>query len=831
MIGDLYQSPLRYGGAYEESSVDGITPRPHWAALMASLQSIGPNELAFRWAQAEQRIRENGITYNMYGDPLGAHRPWKIDLVPLLIPDEEWRFIEAGIIQRAELLNLVLEDLYHSQTLLKDGFLPAALLFANPAFLRPLVGVKVPRNSYLHMLAFDLARSPDGKWWVLANRTQAPSGSGYALENRLIVSELLPELFRTSNVQRLAPFFRAQRDALAQLSEQSNPRIILLTPGPHNETYFEHSYLAKYLGFTLVEGADLTVRDRCVFIKTVGGLEKVDVILRRVDDDFCDPLELRGDSLLGVSGLVEAIVAGNVQVANALGSGVIESAALMPFLPGLARHLLGEELKLPSVATWWCGQEHALNWVIDNLKSVVVKPAFSSVGMEPVFGSELTAADREQFLERLRSSPHEFVAQEQVQLSTAPVWENDSLHSRSVVLRTYIVNTGTGWSAFPGGLVRVAEAQGSVVSMQRGGHSKDAWVLSDRPVDTFSLLPSRNEVLQLRRASLVVPSSVADNTFWLGRYVERAENQARILRSLIPRIHLAEEAELVSLTCLVACLGPRSARIAGRRRGRPSFNVLRRELLSLLTDHKRPDSLAATLTEVSRIADSVRERLSGDMMMLLGHLRVSVKAQKGAFLTSYTPMLTKCLELLSAFSGMERENINRGSGWLFLSLGRRLERAIYLTRELRHISKPLAFENWAYLERLLEVADSTVTYRTRYYATLQPLAVLDILMADGTNPRSLDFQLGHLADLYAKLPRHLPADLQAMQDAVSSLRRIDLQGMTHCLNEPRSFPVNGYEEVDQFLARLENLLPSWSNNLSSHYFSHARTLPITMGND
>jgi uncharacterized circularly permuted ATP-grasp superfamily protein/uncharacterized alpha-E superfamily protein len=831
MIGDLYQSPLRYGGAYEESSVDGITPRPHWAGLMASLQSIGPNELAFRWTQAEQRIRENGITYNMYGDPLGAHRPWKIDLVPLLLPDAEWRFIEAGIIQRAELLNLVLEDLYHSQTLLKDGLLPAALLYANPAFLRPLAGVKVPRNSYLHMLAFDLARSPDGKWWVLANRTQAPSGSGYALENRLIVSELLPELFRTSNVQRLAPFFRAQRDALSQLSEQSNPRIVLLTPGPLNETYFEHSYLAKYLGFTLVEGADLTVRDRCVFIKTVGGLEKVDVILRRVDDDFCDPLELRGDSLLGVSGLVEAVVAGNVQVANALGSGVIESAALMPFLPGLARHLLGEELKLPSVATWWCGQEHALNWVTDNLKSVVVKPAFSSVGMEPVFGSELATADREKFLERLRSSPHEFVAQEQVQLSTAPVWENHSLHSRSVVLRTYVVNTGTGWSAFPGGLVRVAEAQGSVVSMQRGGHSKDAWVLSDRPVDTFSLLPPRNELLKLRRASLVVPSSVADNTFWLGRYVERAENQARILRSLIPRIHLAEDAELASLACLSACLGTRSARIADRRRGRPSFNALRRELLSLLTDHKRTDSLAATLAEVSRIGDSVRERLSGDMMMLLGHLRVSVKSQKGTFLTSYTPMLTKCLELLSAFSGMERENINRGSGWLFLSLGRRLERAIYLTRELRHITKPLAVENWAYLERLLEVADSTVTYRTRYYATLQPLAVLDILMADGTNPRSLDFQLGHLADLYAKLPRHLPADLQAMQDAVGSLRRIDLQGMTHRLHEPRSYPPDGYEEVDQFLARLENLLPSWSNNLSSHYFSHARTLPITMGND
>lgn len=829
MIGDLYQSPLRYGCAYEESSVDGITPRPHWAGLMQSLQSIGPVELALRWAQAEQRIRENGITYNIYGDPLGSHRPWKIDLVPLLISNEEWRYIEAGVVQRAQLLNLVLEDIYNSQSLLKDGVLPGALLYANPAFLRPLFGVKVPRASYLHMLAIDLARSPDGNWWVLANRTQAPSGSGYALENRMIVSEFLPELFRTSDVQRLAPFFRAQRDALVELSERINPRIVLLTPGPHNETYFEHSYLAKYLGFTLVEGADLTVRDRCVFIKTVGGLEQVDVILRRVDDDFCDPLELRGDSLLGVSGLVEAVVAGNVKVANALGSGAVESAAIMPFLPGLSRHLLGAELKLPSVATWWCGQESALNWVVDNLHSVVVKPAFSSLGIEPVFGSELSAPEREKLVERLRSHPHEYVAQEQVQLSTAPVWENEALQSRSVVLRTYVVNTGNGWSVFPGGLVRVAETSGSVVSMQRGGHSKDAWVLSDGPVDTFSMLPPRNELVQLRRASLVVPSSVADNTFWLGRYVERAENQARILRSIIPRVHLAEDTELGSLICLATCLGTRSARLTEGRRGPPSFNALRRELLVSLTDHKRADSLAATLDEVSRIGDSVRERLSGDMMLLLSQLRSSVRAQKGTFLTSYTVMLTKCLELLSAFSGMERENINRGSGWLFLSLGRRLERAIYLTQELRHVTKPLAVENWAYLERLLEVADSTVTYRTRYYTNLQPLAVLDLLMADEHNPRSLDFQLDHLAELYAKLPRNLSSDLQAIQDAVRSLRLIDLQALTERFNKPGSDLSDGYEKVDQFLARLEKLLPSWSNNLSSHYFSHARTLPITMG--
>ncbi len=368
MTADLYQSPQRAGGPYEESRQNG-TARPHWHALMDALEQLGPEELDRRTTRAEDRIRENGITYNVYSDPLGANRPWQIDLVPFLIEAAEWRTIEAGVVQRAELLSRLLQDLYRDQHLIKEGHFPPALLYANPAFLRPLVGVAVPDHGYLHMMAVDLARSPNGRWWVLANRTQAPSGSGYALENRLIVSDVLPDLFRNSNVLRLASFFRAQRDALASLSPRENPRIVLLTPGRFNETYFEHSYLAKYLNFTLVEGHDLTVRDRCVFLKTVAGLEQVDVILRRVDDNFCDPLELRGDSLLGVSGLVEAIAARNVQVANALGSGLVETAAVMPFLPGLARHLLGQELLLPSVATWWCGQPSALDRVIDNLDS------------------------------------------------------------------------------------------------------------------------------------------------------------------------------------------------------------------------------------------------------------------------------------------------------------------------------------------------------------------------------------------------------------------------------------------------------------------------------
>ncbi len=829
MTVDLLQAPHE-AAAYDELSADGVNPRAHWERLIESLRSIGPEELERRWARAERRIRENGITYNIYGDPLGANRPWKIDMVPFVIPEQEWRSIEAGIIQRAQLLGRVLEDLYGPQELVAAGSFPAALLYANPSFLRPLVGVKVPANSYLQMLGVDLARSPDGRWWVLADRTQAPAGSGYALENRTIVSDVLPSVFLNSNVVRLAPFFRAQRDALIGLSQKPDPRVVLLTPGPHNETYFEHSYIARYLGFTLVEGADLTVRDRSVFLKTVDGLEQVDVILRRVDGSFCDPLELRGDSLLGVPGLVDAIVAGNVKVANALGSGVIETSAVMPFLPGLCKQLLGETLLLPSVATWWCGQEYALDWVLNNLESVVIKPAFPSRGMEPVFGAAIPTAEKAKLAAQLRLRPYDYVAQEQISLSTAPVWENGHMLSRCVVLRAYVLNTGNGWVALPGGLTRVAEDCGPVVSMQRGGHSKDAWVLWDSPVDTFSMLRPRNEPLELRRNPTSVPSRAADNVFWLGRYVERAENIARLARTLVTRVRRSDETEIECLARLHSCLQSRHSRLPKRRKGRsPTAQEFKQELTSLLTGAKRPDSLASTLAEIARVGGNVRERLSADMNFLISQLSESMKVERGTQFIEYPTMLTACLELLSAFSGMERENVNRGSGWLFISIGRRLERAIYLARQLREIAQPLGEQDWPLLEYLLEVQDSSMTYRTRYYTTLQPLAVLDVLMADEKNPRSLGFQLSHIADLYAKLPRHVTEDLNAMRATLDRLRAFDLREIEYPLLGSDAAPAAAQgrqlEKLHAFLKEMEQMLASWSNNLSSHYFSHARALP------
>jgi len=829
VITELLQTLLPDRLTYNELAPDGITPRPHWSSFIESLQAIGSDELAHRWEHAERRIRENGITYNVYTDPQGANRPLAIDPIPLLISPEEWRFIEAGIIQRAQLLNLLLEDIYGERRLIANAEIPAALLFANPAFLRPLTGVAVPKHSYLHLLGVDLARSPDGRWWVLADRTQSPSGTGYALENRTIVSEVLPDAFRAANVRRLASFFRTQREVLLRLARADNPRAVLLTPGPYNETYFEHSYLARYLGLTLAEGADLTVRDRRVYLKTVEGLQPVHVILRRVDDSFCDPLELRGDSFLGVAGLVDAICAGNVVMANALGSGVIETAAIMPFLPGLATKLLGESLKLHSVATWWCGQEYALDWVLNHLDQVVVKPAFPFRAMEPIFGAELATAEKQKIRELLRKNPHEFVAQEQVPLSTAPVWDRGRLYSRRLVLRTYVLNTGTGWVAMPGGLVRVAGSEDQVVSMQRGGRSKDAWIVWDGPIDTFSMLRPRNQPVPLERGMPDLPSRVADHLFWLGRYAERAECIARLLRCLIRRVRQANRNELKCLFRLHGCFDSPHSTLPKDRP--PTARDLEDELISLLSNVDRPDSLAATLGQVQRVGGNLRERLSADMSRLVTALAEASRIEEYMLFVEYSAVLGGCLELLSAFSGMERENITRGPGWLFMSLGRRLERAMYSVRQMHELTARIDEESWPVLEYLLEVADSSMTYRSRYFTTLQPLAVMDVLMLDESNPRALNFQVAHLADLYRKLPRHRTDELNAIEHALTLLRGVDLTHVYFPLpgGGPNDSSSEGLVHLDNSLRFVQNFLPTWADNISLAYFDHARTLPIRIG--
>jgi uncharacterized circularly permuted ATP-grasp superfamily protein/uncharacterized alpha-E superfamily protein len=810
---------------FDEAADPGGVPRPHWKPFFDSLDELSPAELGRRWREAQHLIRDNGVTYNVYGDPRGISRPWQLDPVPLLIAPAEAVRLEAGLVQRAKLLELVLADLYGPQRLLHNGSIPPELVFPNPGFLRPAHGVKVPDNRFLHLYAANLGRGADGNWRVLGDRTQAPSGAGYALENRIVMTRTLPEAFRDCQVYRLAPFFQAFRDTLRAISPRNreNPRIVLLTPGPYNETYFEHAYLARYLGYTLVEGGDLTVRNNCVFLKVLGGLQQVDVIFRRLDDDFCDPLELRPDSFLGVPGLMHAVRGGNVAVANALGTGVLETPAFLAYLPRLCRELLGEDLKLESVPTWWCGDPVSLRYVLDNFNDVVVKPVFPAMRIEPVFPGELPADQRAAFAERVSARPGDYVAQRKVELSTTPIMEGGRLVPRKMVLRAYLTAHRDGFKAMPGGLTRVsASADTMVVSMQRGGGSKDTWVLADGPVSDFSLLPPSGRV-QLTRAGGDLPSRAADNLFWLGRYAERAEGTTRLLRCIVVRLAersgFADVPELPALlrTMVLTCepnAAPADA--AGTEAG----------VFRAVFDPTYPGSLATAVRALRRVASIVRDLISIDMWRVLSGLidfptDPQSYGEDGPTPADVLDLLNRTVITLSAFGGLAVESMTRAEGWRFLDMGRKLERALHLIAMLKGMLVDPPQHEGPTLDAALEVADSGMTYRRRYLSNLRAEAALDLLVFDETNPRSLAAQLAALEDDVNHLPRPPRGAARSPEQrfalaAVNAVRLAEPERLAAVKDGHRP-------ALAELLEHVGGWLPIMSDAITLQYLSHLQT--------
>ncbi len=832
-------SPLLAGyrpaaGVFDEVLDESGRVRPHYAGLVAELDGLGEAELARR-SEAGRRIsHEQGVAYNLYGDIRGIERPWELDPVPFLLDPVEWSALEKALVQRATLLNRILADCYGPQQLLRSRWLPPALVFAQPDFLRPLHGVAVPGDAFLRFYAADLARSPDGRWWVTSDRTQVPTGAGYALANRMVTSRILPEAFRNCSVQRLAGFFRDVQRALAESAPRGNenPRVVVLTPGPYNETYFEQTWLARYLGYSLVEGQDLTVRDDRVFLKTLGGLEPVDVIVRRVDDDFCDPLELRNDSILGVPGLVEALRAGNVTVANALGSGLVQSPAFMGFLPGLCRHLLGEDLALPSVATWWCGQQEAGRYVLDHLDDVVVQSTFRSGLAGSPAGREMTADEREALRQRIRFQPHLFVGQEKVPLATAPSWNGTGMQPKPIALRAYLVATQDGYRVMPGGLARVTpEIAGRLISSQAGGSSKDAWVVSDTPVQAVTLLHTpREEHVELRRVGNNLPSRLADNYYWLGRYGERADATARLLRAALLRFTLESSQDGGPLLALIqpildtlADQGQLPALLANPNLG-GNPEALETELLAAIFDGERKGSLVALADQLQGLVILVRDRSSNDLWRTLRTLddvlSPATSAGERRFAGDVVRVLSHVILSVASFHGLARENMTRAQGWRFLDMGVRIERAIYLSSFLYGALRSAEADNPSVLETVLEVADNTITYRSRYNLLPSIAAVYDLLLLDDANPRSLIFQLSQVVKHLEQLPRARESALPGPADRIliSCLSRLQLL-------DPRSLSRmhTGWHEGEVGLLLREILadLPRLSDAIAVSYFAHS----------
>jgi uncharacterized circularly permuted ATP-grasp superfamily protein/uncharacterized alpha-E superfamily protein len=808
--------------------------RARWRPVLEAFSRMGAEDRKTVQENAQRALRENGVTFVAQGDNDKTRRPWKLDLFPMLIGPADWQAIAAGVTQRARLLNEMLIDLYGEQRALKEGVLPPGMVFGNPQFLRPCASVPVRDNQHLHFLAFDIARGPNGYWWILSDRTETPSGAGYALENRVVSSHCLPELFASQNVHRQASFFRAFNEHFLALARNDEPTAVFLSRGPSKRTYFEHAYLARYLGYNIVEGSDLTTRDDRLYLRTVEGLKPVDLIMRSVRAEMCDPLELRTDSHIGVPGLLQAARAGRVTIGNALGSGLVESDAFLSCLPALSRYFLNEDLMLPSVATWWCGQQKERDYVLANLDQLIVRRISSTrsrlFGRDGGVPEHLSAAQRAELSTEIMAHGHDFVGQEKISLASAPVWNTgtDRLRAAPVVLRVYVAATENGYQVMPGALARVSLGSDPRAAwLAAGDISKDTWVVSDGPVETFSLLAAqRQDASALRRGSRGLPSRAADNLYWLGRYAERAEAAVRLLRSLVIRLrgetgssrHTVSPERIVSLLVIQKHLSARRARRATQQ----GQEAVEQELWTVLFDPESRDGLANVLDNVRRTTEVVRERLSYDAYRILkdvtdlAHARHQSARHRAE---DALRLLNRLIQYLAAFNGLVMENMTRGFGWRFLDMGRRLERLRNVVQHTQQLSVRGDPEKDGALELLLELADSTMTYRGRYQAAPRLPAVLDLLLCDDSNPRAALFQLFALREHMKHLPNQaedglLTPDQRITTRIGSELQLADIVRLSETVSrfETRA-------ELDRLLRRIEQGVEALADHIQHQYFS------------
>ncbi|RZI81463.1 MAG: hypothetical protein EOP38_19260 [Rubrivivax sp.] len=771
-------------GHYDDLRLADGTLRPGWQAFVDHLG--GPlDDLAQRQAMLARQIQEDGVTYNIYSAQGGASRPWSLEVLPRLIEPQDWRLIEQGAAQRASLLNHIAADVYGEQQLLKDAYLPAALVLGHPGYLRGLHGVKPLGGVYLHVVAFDMVRGPDGAWWVVSQRTEAPSGLGYVMQNRLIVSRLFPEAFRAMNVQHLASGFRRLLDTLQTLAEPcakgQPPRLALLTPGPYNETYFEHAYLARYLGLPLVEGGDLTVRDERLYLKTVQGLEPIHGLLRRLDDDFCDPLELRSESTLGVPGLMQAVRAGNVVMANALGTGFLESPAVHGFLPALSRHVLGKELMLPSLPTWWCGEEAAWEDVKAELGEQVIRPTypFGSMPFDAVVGPSLNPAALKAWSARIERDRAAHTVQNFVPYAQSPVWSQGQCSMRGASLRVYALADGQGgWQVLPGGMSRIATRDSGPVSMQLGGSSLDTWVMTDGAVDTFSMLQHGLRLEDLVQRQRPVASRTGESLFWMGRYTERVEFQLRLVQGLSNVLADDDETDPAVLEALSDLAASNGLVPSGTPSLTKSPRVFERAAVEALGDSAAEQgaySLAFNLASLERSAQSLRERLSPEHWRLLRalgdnfHQRLlgPQAGEQAAMdeddeeggdglvdLVHARDALDHLAMQLAAVTGAQSDRMTRDAGWRLLTVGRLIERLVSYAGVLQTFWQREATRTPQGFDLLLMLFDSAITFRARFQRRLELPALLAMLVVDETNPRSLACVLRRLRTELGKLPDH-----------------------------------------------------------------------------
>jgi len=833
----LFDSYRPIDGVYDEMFDASGVVRSHCRRVIEQLNRSSRKELDRAQRHARQLLRENGVSFNAFDESGESTRPWQLDILPAILAEDDFGGVSTGLVQRARLLTLLLDDLFGEQRLLKEKVLPPGVVFGHPGFYRAYHNLLPPGQRRITLYAADVARSPDGRWWVTGDRTRSPSGLGFAVENRVVTGRVQHQAFRSARVMRLAPFFQRLRETLRESAprRRENPRIVLLSRGPDSPTYFEDVYLARYLGYTLAEGGDLAVRDDRVMVKTLVGLLPVEVLLRRVSDGDCDPVELNSLSLTGVSGLADVVRGGHVAVANSLGCAIAETPALIPFLRAACRFLLGEELQLPSVATWWCGEKPSLSYAREHLDRLVFRSAWrarsDAARIDP---ARLSRPEREDFLRQLQARPADFVAQERIVRSTVPVWQGAKIEPWHVAFRLFLAADGDSFDALPGGLARVSPDPGSLDrSMTTGDLAQDVWIESRRPVDSISLLPGPEAPVTITRGGDDLPSRDADNLFWLGRMVERGDCASRVFRVLFQQVVSGEDAGLESeqrvLLRALASLGQVEPGLAvdGLEQGMPRLEL---SLPQALFNTQEPRSLRTTVREMIRLADSVRDRLSADAWRSLNILSDDWHADLKASRRDMSELLRtvqRVIDSAAMFGGLASESTTRNPIWRFLELGRRLERAWNAATLLQTMLTDPCENEGPVLEAVLSASDSIMTYRSRYLATVRADAVIDLLLTDDTNPRSILFQLEKVHEHVTKLPfagqAILGPDERLAISLHNAVRLADPIELARDADGQR-------KALDRLMQRLLDQLPKLSAAVSQRYLIHAG-LPRQFGQE
>ncbi|HTF95981.1 MAG TPA: circularly permuted type 2 ATP-grasp protein [Cellvibrio sp.] len=816
-----FNYPLPTEGVDEAYDADGHI-RPHWRYLLHSLETLGQDTIEERQKKARRILRDDGATYKIYEEP-DANQSWQLNPIPLLINSDEWNHIETGLIERAELFNLLLHDIYGERKLIRQGIIPPELLFSHHGFLRPCHRVKLAGAHQLILHGVDLVRATDGHIQVMGDRTQAPSGAGYALENRTVMNRVFPSLFRDSHVHRLSLFFSRLRQRLHELNPNGGvARIVVLTPGTYNEAYFEHAYLANYLGFQLVQGSDLSVRNGYVWMKALDGLKRVDVILRRVDDVYCDPVELKGDSRLGVPGLLEVARLGHVAIANPLGSSVLENPALLRYLPAISRALLGREPHLQSVKTWWCGNPDDLDYVCANLKNLLIKPTYRRPGLYEAYGAELDETKLLAWQNRIRKNPLQFAAQEYIAGAKTPTWHQGKMLPRAAVLRTFAVASESSYAIMPGGLTRVnLDSNRKIISNQHGSVSKDTWVLASEPEKQISLRPV--DIQPASETSNSLPSRVVENLFWMGRYAERAESALRLLRTVFIQFNRTEKLSDTAQRTLLGAVTHVTSTYPGFTSLQPALlKNPEPEMISIILDQQRLGSVANNLTAMINSAEQVKEQLSSDTQRVINNIGDELEQLKTALepgaLSAPEEALAPLITTLLAFAGLIHESMTRGNGWHFIEIGRRLERALQITSCLRSLLTARLDEpdQESVVESSLLCGEALIPYRRRYQNGIHLDQGLEMIMLNTKNPRSLIYQLTQLEQHFAGLPDDgdtFSTEHKLLLEATTALKLSDIKTLAKTTRGIRS-------ELDQLLSRLQYLITSAAKTIAQRYFDH-----------